>query len=146
MTQESNQASDNASMAQADRAITAAQDTLSQFLSAADVQAVYGEPLQQGDATIIPCAEVLSVAGFGVGSGFGRGEDTGEGDTHNAGGGGGGGGGGGRVLSRPVAVIVVSPEGVTVKPVVDVTKIALAGITAWGFMLATLFRMQRRKH
>jgi uncharacterized spore protein YtfJ len=60
-------------------------------------------------------------------------------------GGGGGGGGGGRVFSRPVAVVVASPEGVRVEPVLDVTKIALAALTAGGFMLATLARMSRRE-
>jgi uncharacterized spore protein YtfJ len=130
--------------AQSDRSLSIVQDTMSQFLSAADVQAVYAEPVQHGDTTVIPCAEVLSLAGFGVGTGYGSGgNEQGQPNTGGSGGGGGG-GGGGRVLSRPVAVIVVSPGGVDVKPVVDVTKLALAGITAWGFMLATVFRMRRR--
>jgi uncharacterized spore protein YtfJ len=58
---------------------------------------------------------------------------------------GGGGGGGGRIFSRPVAVVVSSPEGVHVHEVVDPTKIALAAITASGFMVSMLFRMLKPK-
>jgi hypothetical protein len=47
------------------------------------------------------------------------------------------------VFSRPVAVIIASPEGVRVEPVVDVTKIALAALTAAGFMVGMLLRMNR---
>jgi hypothetical protein len=44
-----------------------------------------------------------------------------------------------------VAAIVISPAGVRVQPIVDVTKIALATFTTLGFMLATLARMQNTK-
>jgi uncharacterized spore protein YtfJ len=64
--------------------------------------------------------------------------------TQNSGGGGGG-GGGGRVLSRPVAIIIASPDNVRVEPVVDVTKISLAALTAGGFILGMLLRMLRGK-
>jgi uncharacterized spore protein YtfJ len=47
------------------------QETMEEFLSAADVRVVYGEPIQHGDTTIIPTAEVLCGLGFGVGSGSG---------------------------------------------------------------------------
>ncbi|MCL4561015.1 MAG: hypothetical protein M1281_10410, partial [Chloroflexi bacterium] len=60
------------------------------------------------------------------------------------GGAGGGGGGGGRTFSRPVAVIVITPEDVIVSPVVDITKIALAALTTFGFMLGVLRGMGRR--
>ncbi len=116
------------------------QDTINSFLEVADVSRAYGEPVQSGDNLIIPAAEVLAGMGFGVGAGFGRGNQKDESQ-----GGGSGGGGGGRVLSRPVAVVIASPEGVRVEPVLDVTKIALAALTAGGFMLATLARMSRRE-
>lgn len=120
-----------------DHGLATARETLSQFLDAAGVQAVYGEPVQNGDIIVIPSAEVLSVMGFGVGTGRSRGSDE------NASGG--GGGGGGRVLSRPVAAIVISPDDARVEPIVDVTKVALAGLTAAGFMLGMLMRMSRRR-
>jgi hypothetical protein len=42
-----------------------------------------------------------------------------------------------------VAVIVASPEGVRVQEVVDPTKIALAALTAAGFMIGMMARMMR---
>lgn len=123
-----------------------AKNTMDQFLSAASVNAVYGEPIQNGDALIIPTAEVLSGMGFGFGTGVGNNaaKDE-EGKPVQSSGGGGGGGGGGRVLSRPVAVVIASPQGVRVEPVVDVTKVALAALTAGGFILGMLLRMLRGK-
>ncbi len=115
------------------------QQTMDKFLAAADVAAVYGELIEHDDIVILPTAEVLSVAGFGVGSGFGTSEESDEKQI----GGGGGGGGGGRVLSRPVAIVVSSPGGVYIEPIVDVTKIALAALTAAGFMVGMVFRMLR---
>jgi uncharacterized spore protein YtfJ len=122
-----------------DAAVSAssANETMALFLSAANVSAVYGEPIEHGENLIIPAAEILSFSGFG--SGYGGSNEP----KDQAGGG--GGGGGGRIFSRPVAVIVAGTKGVEVQPVFDITKVALAGITAFGFMLATLARMRRRK-
>jgi len=119
------------------------QDTMEEFLAAADVRVVYGEPIQHDDTMIIPTAEVLCGLGFGVGSGSGTSTDN---PDKPAQGSGSGGGGGGKILSRPVAVVVASPEGVRVEPVVDITKIALAGLTALGFMVGMMFRMSSRHH
>lgn len=119
------------------QAIEAVQSTLERFLDTADVKHVYGEPIRHGDTVVIPTAEVLAGLGFGAGSGSGTGEE--------GRGGGGGGGGGGRTFSRPVAVVVVSPEGVRVQEVIDPTKIALAAITAGGFMVGMLMRLMSPK-
>jgi hypothetical protein len=35
-------------------------------------------------------------------------------------------------MGRPVAIIAIGPDGVTVKPVVDVTKLVLAALTGLG--------------
>jgi uncharacterized spore protein YtfJ len=113
-----------------------AQETMEGFLQTAHISAVYGEPVYHEERVIIPTAEILCAMGFGVGSGGG-------GATAEASGTGGGGGGGGRVLSRPVAVIVSSPAGVEVKPIVDITKIAMAGLTAFGFVATMIYRMTR---
>ncbi len=120
------------------------QDTVEEFLAAADVRVVYGEPIQHDDTMIIPTAEVLCGLGFGVGSGIGTSGD--ENTDKPSQGKGSGGGGGGRILSRPVAVVVASAEGVRVEPVLDVTKIALAALTAMGFMVGMMFRMSSRRH
>ncbi len=120
--------------------------TLDKLLDVANVDQVYGEPVQQGNATIIPAAEVLAALGMGVGSGYGEGPSTGEeGKPSGGGGSGSGGGAGGRTLSRPVAVIIADANGVRVEPVVDVTKVALAALTAGGFMIGMIARMGRRR-
>ena len=124
--------------------------TMESFLETASVKRVYGAPIEVGDTVIIPTAENLVIMGFGGGAGYGvadfenkkdeedspPGEGTGEG-------GGGGGGGGGRTLSRPVAVIIASPEGVRVEPVADRTKVIMAAITAAGFVAGMFLKMSR---
>jgi len=128
--------------------VTSVQKTMERFLAAADVEAVYGDPVQHGETMIIPAAEVLSGMGFGIGFGIGDNnqsdEETAEDQPTAGSAGGGGGGGGGRVLSRPVAVVIVEPGSVRVEPVVDVTKIALAAFTAFGFMFSMLARMRAK--
>jgi uncharacterized spore protein YtfJ len=111
------------------------QSTLDQFLTNANVNAVYAKPVRQGDTMVITAAEIVS--GFA----FGMGEGTGE--QGNQRGGGSGGGGGGRTFSRPVAVVVCTPNGVSIQPVMDRTKLWMAALTAAGFMLVTLSRMRR---
>lgn len=132
-------------------ALDIVQDTLGEFLQSASVDAVYGTPIQDGDTLIIPAAEVLTVMGFGVGSGRGTGysketdSDEEQSDEVSEGSGSGG-GGGGRVLARPAAVIISTPEGVRVEPVVDVTKLGLAALTAAGFMVGMLLRMMNPRN
>jgi uncharacterized spore protein YtfJ len=117
------------------------QTTMDKFLSAANVEAVYGTPISQGENIVIPAAEVLSIAGFGLGAGGSSRESADPGDI----GSGSGGGGGGHVLARPVAAIVISPAGVRVEPIVDVTKIGLAVLTTLGFLVGMLTRMNRTR-
>ena len=108
-------------------------DVMERLIASADVGKVYGAPIAHGDRLLIPAAEVVAAAGFGMGSGSGV---VGERAGRARRGGGGGGGGGGTTLARSVAVIVSSPEGVDVRPVIDLTKIALAALTAAGFVWA----------
>ena len=122
-------------------ALNTVQTTLDKFLSAANVEAVYGPLIEQGENVVIPAAEVLSIVGFGLGLGGGSQNAT---EPENTGSGGGG-GGGGRVLARPVAAIIMSPTGVRVEPIVDVTKIVLAVFTTLGFMVGMLTRMMSRR-
>ena len=122
-------------------AIKATQESHEELLKTAGPGMAFGRPVKSGDTTIIPTSEVLVFSGFGYGSGYGQGiEQEGVGSSD---GGGGGGGGGGKTLSRPVAVVVVSPQGVRVEPIYDITKIYMAAITAAGFMLAMLVKMMR---
>jgi uncharacterized spore protein YtfJ len=125
---------------------------LGKLFAAAQPGAVYGQPVESGTYTVIAAAEVTSGGGFGMGMGLGpasRSDETVapavdaaplEGREPSGGGGVGGGGG---AMGRPVAIIAIGPDGVTIKPVVDVTKIALAGLTAWATMIGVL-RARRR--
>ena len=100
-------------------------DTIDQMREKASVSAVYGEPVQVGERTIIPVADIKYAFGLGYGEGL-SGEDEDEGEEPTAGGQGGGTGGG--VAARPVAVIEISDAGVQIKSVTDEGRIALAGI------------------
>jgi len=111
------------------------QTTFDQLLSTANVSAVYARPVRQGDTMVITAAEVFSVVGFGIGEGSGQQADQK--------GGGSGGGGMGRAFSRPVAVVVCTPNGVSIQPVMDRTKLWMAALNAAGFMLVTLSKMRR---
>lgn len=123
-----------------DKAHAVVDDTVSKLVDAADVSKVYGRPIKQGDVSVIPASENLTLMGFGLGNweGSEEGEEGGYGS-------GGGGMGGGRTLSRPVAIVVVTPDGAYVEPVLDPTKILMAAFTAAGFMFGMMYRMVRRR-
>lgn len=134
--------------------IEAIEAGIDKVLTTASVNAVYGKAVRQGDTLIIPTAEVFSFTGFGMGEGSGpsvakpadeaQSEEAAEASGEQVvGGRGSGGGGGGQTFARPVAVIVAGPDGVEIKPVLDLTKIGLAALTTFGFMLATLARIRR---
>ena len=135
-----------------DKAREQAATMLEKILAAAQPGAVYGQPVGSDGHTVITAAEVTSGGGFGMGLGLGppsrpgsRAAPTAEAaqpEDRQTGGAGGLGGGGG-AMGRPVAIIAIGPDGVTVKPVVDVTKVALAGLTTWATMLG-LLRASRR--
>jgi uncharacterized spore protein YtfJ len=122
-----------------DRGLNYMQDSLDAFLEKTGVDAVYGPPIKEGKTLVIPTAEVVSTIGFGLGYSGGMSKPAGE--TNNTDGLGGGGGGYG--FSRPVAVIISSPEGVRVEPVLDVTKVGLAALTVFGFMFSMIARIRR---
>ncbi len=141
--------------------VEAVQAGIDRVLTAASVNAVFGKAVRQGDTLLIPTAEVLTFTGFGMGEGSGsspvkphdeaqpaEGEEAApeveqSGEVKMASGSGSGGGGGGQTYARPVAVIIAGPDGVEIKPVLDMTKIGLAALTTFGFMLATLARIRR---
>jgi len=124
---------DETAILSVDPSLSLIEKTLDTFLAAGSADAVYSSPVEQGETLIIPSAEVISVLGFGVGGGDHNTEEQSDEGS--------GGGGGGYVFSRPVAVVIASPEGVRIEPVVDVTKIALAGLTTGAFMLSMILRL-----
>jgi uncharacterized spore protein YtfJ len=113
-------------------------------------ESVFSAPVTAGDTTVITAAEVTVSVGAGAGGGYGfgqapspGGEGAPAGAANEGGGGGSGGAGGGVALGRPVAAIIISPQGVRVEPIVDPTKIALAFFTTLGSMAFMLARMRR---
>jgi uncharacterized spore protein YtfJ len=108
------------------------EQVLGQLVKSASVDSVFGQPVERDGATIITCSEIA--VGLGMGSGAGPVDEQG-----NLTGSGGGGGGGSR--GRPVAVIVMSREGVRIEPVLDMTKVVLAAITTGAFMLVWFGRL-----
>ena len=92
----------------------------SQLVSNASVDSVFGRPVERDGATIIPCSEII--VGFGLGTGTGPIDERG-----NPMGGGVGGGGGSQ--GRPIAVVVMTKDGVRVEPVLDLPKVTLADFT-----------------
>jgi uncharacterized spore protein YtfJ len=102
------------------------EQALSKLAITASADAVFGEPVVNGDTTVIPCSEVF--IGMGMGSGGGpmdeNGKPTGSGS-----------GGGGGARGRPVAAIIITKEGVRVEPIFDITKIVLASLTTGTFIL-----------
>ena len=120
---------------------------MEKLLAAARPGAVFGEPVTAGSYTLITASEIGAGGGFGFAGGGGlspaatSSETPAERQEDSRGGSGIGGGGGS--TGRPVATIIIGPEGVRVEPVVDVTKIALAVFTTVGAMLMVLGRMRR---
>jgi uncharacterized spore protein YtfJ len=98
---------------------------------------VFSAPVTVGDNTVIAASEV----NVGMALGFGHGSGTDENDSGE----GGGGGGGGASAGRPVAAIIISPKGVQVEPIVDVTKIGLAFFTTIGAMFLMWRAMNRKR-
>jgi uncharacterized spore protein YtfJ len=115
--------------------------------------AVFSQPVVSGSVTIITASEISSGGGFGFGSGFGRAESKpgqsaqssaeGAGANVPSAGGGSGMGGGGGAMARPVAAVIIGPDGVKIQPIYDVTKVALAGLAALGTIVAIWSRSRR---
>ena len=90
-----------------------------------------------GDHTVIPLIETFASGGFGGGSGVGI-----DGGSEGSGGGGGGGGIG---RSRTIAVADVGPEGVKIRPVIDITGLALPAVSAIAALIVGGRRRRRRR-
>lgn len=130
-------------------------NSIDNFVNSAGVEAVYGKPIKSGDVTIIPTAEVFCGMGFGLGMGMGTFKPDADEGTENpevegvqegdppSEGAGMGGGGGGYTFSRPVALVISSPDGVRVEPILDRTKLIIATLTTVGFMMGMMGRMMR---
>ena len=112
-------------------------ELLERLADTASPSAVFGEPVEKGDYTVIMASEARVGLGLGYGGGGGTDTKAESDDESGASGYGGGGAGGGAAMSRPVAVIEIGPNGARVEPIVDPTKIALAFFTT----LLSIFTM-----
>ena len=109
----------------------------------ASVGAVFGDPIERGDLTVVPVARVRW--GFGGGAGGadqlpGAPDDTGA--TSWAGGGGGGGG----ATADPIGYLEIGPEGATFRPIAAAYPsplfLLVSGITA-AIVVRALARLLR---
>lgn len=114
-------------------------DVLGKLLTAAQPEAVFSKPVKSGDYTVITASEVSAGGGFGSGL-FGRDREP---QAHDTGAGGAGGGGGSS--GRPVAAIIIGPDGVRVEPVFDRTKVLVGLLAAVGSVLMAFSQMRRGK-
>lgn len=119
---------------------------IEQMLDKLGVEAVFGKPTSEGEVTIIPVAQIEM--GFGYGSGYGRATPAGqtngsEAQTPAQAGEGGGSGGGGGGRATPRGYVRITPQEVKFQPIIDETRIPLAGIlmVAWSvFWIAATIR------
>jgi uncharacterized spore protein YtfJ len=105
----------------------------------ATVKAVFGEPVQREDLTVIPVARVR----FGLGGGSGSGPMSGRQTDAETGSGSGAGGG---AMSDPLGYIEVRPGGATFVPLsspyLNPALIVATGLAA-GFVIRSLARLIR---
>jgi uncharacterized spore protein YtfJ len=122
---------------------------LEKLADAARTEAVFSQPVEMGGKKVITASEVSLGLGFGFGFGSGPRMVTNlmqeSGDLEEETGMGSGGGGGGGAGARPVAVITLDGDQVTVEPILDVTKITLAFFTMLGSIFFLGSRMKKGK-
>lgn len=100
------------------------------------VRRAFGEPLHQGEVTIVPVARVVGGGGYGHGDGH-------IGATGSSAGSGSGGGLGVRVT--PVGVYVVDGASVTWQPALDLNRIILGGQVVGALAVLTFSVALRRR-
>ena len=108
-------------------ALERVKELLDQVARAARVETVYGDSREVAGKTIIPVARVSYGGGGGGGKGKANGDQEGL-----------GGGGGLGVAVQPLGCFVVTDNGERWVPVLDVTRIALAGTAVAIVGLMTL--------
>jgi uncharacterized spore protein YtfJ len=107
------------------------QSVISQARDAISVKRVFGDPIQQGDVTIIPAARIGGGAGGGGGAGP-KGEGQGEGSGFG-------------VVAKPAGVYVLKGGDALWRPAVDVNRIVLGMQIVLGIGLLVLMRWLRER-
>ncbi len=100
---------------------------ISQVHDKATARTVFGDPVHVNGRTIIPVARIRYGFGFGMGRNSEREREEEEASV--------GGGAGGGLSVRPVAILEITEKETRVRPIVDVTRMLLAGmaLVAWNF-------------
>jgi uncharacterized spore protein YtfJ len=96
-------------------------DSLADLRRKANANAVFGKPVTSEGRTIVPVAEVSYAFEMGI-----EGEGVEEATES-------GGGGSGGMNVRPLAVVEVTPESTSVRPIIDEQRLALAGTLLIGW-------------
>jgi uncharacterized spore protein YtfJ len=117
-----------------------ANELIGRLFDVTQPSAVFSQPITNGPYTVITASEVTVGMGAGYGGGGGVGPDNDEGETAASGF---GGGGGGTAMARPVAAIIIEPDGVRVEPIMDPTKIAVAFFTTFISILMSLTKLRK---
>lgn len=104
---------------------------ISQVHDKAAARTVFGDPVHVNGRTIIPIARVHYGFGFGLGRNTEKEREEEEASV--------GGGGGGGLSIRPVAVLEISEKETRVRPIIDMTRMALAAMAliAWNVFWVT---------
>jgi uncharacterized spore protein YtfJ len=114
-----------------------------QLGQSASVKNVYGEPIQAGDKTIVPVAQIA----YGFGGGYGHGKNKMKQQTEpaetNQGVGEGAGGGGG-IMAKPKGVYEITPTSTRFIPASG-TKIWVAGLVSGFILRGLLFSRKKNK-
>ncbi len=102
-------------------------------LTRINAHTAFGDPVTQGDRTVIPVARTVINYGFGAGSGKPKDEQDAETAT--------GGGGGGHIRANGIGYIELTPGNARFVPIVDRSTILTSVATFAG--LALFFAMPR---
>jgi uncharacterized spore protein YtfJ len=113
--------------------VESAEHLLDRLAEATKIDAVFGPPIERDGVILITCSEQA----IGLGGGISPAKPT---DAPKKAGGNEGIGGGAGARGRPVAVIVMTHNGVKVKPIVNVTRV----LFAQAFMVGLVFLMTSR--
>jgi uncharacterized spore protein YtfJ len=96
----------------------------------ASVRAVFGEPVERGDLTVIPVARVRWAFGGGAGSG-----PTEQGSGSGAGGG---------AMAQPIGYVVIAPDGVSFQRIATASQLSPALMLTAGLGVALVLRALAR--
>ncbi len=113
---------------------------LGKLTDAASPEAVFGKPIQQGDTTVITANSVSVGLGFGLGGSVQQKNKADQAEYNEVDG---GGGGGGSTRARPVAVIKITSDEVSVEPIIDITAICLAFFSAFGAIFLAILKTKK---